>query len=113
MTATSATYIYGEPGQVTHVAVFGGDAAQARRHASAAAGVKNATASRPEWTTEPQLNGGKPFRLYPLRYYPADRISTAPEPPIPSSGMSPTTAHTDASSRSGETVPSPGIHSVH
>lgn len=45
--------------------------------------------------------------------HPADRISTAPEPPIPSSGMSPTTAHTQASSRSGETVPSPGTHSVH
>lgn len=115
MAMTSATFVYETglpPTRAAWVAVFGGDSAKAGQHAANVAAGRGATIGGPQWETSPQLNGGRPFRLYPLRY-PAERISTAPEPPMPSSGMSPTTAQTEASSRSGDFSPMPNTVSVH
>lgn len=106
MAATSAMIMYSPdaPHEATHVAVLGGDEAKAGQHARNVATARGCVIGGPTWETDERLNGGRPYRLYRLRY-PAERISTAPEPPMPSSGMSPTTAHTQASSRSGEMVP--------
>jgi hypothetical protein len=66
MATTSATYMYGQPGEATHVAVFGGDSSKASQHAANCARALGKTIGGPTWETSPQLNGGRPYRLYKL-----------------------------------------------